>query len=321
MNYKKVVVSAFGGPEVLKVMEEELRQPSPGEVLVRVYSAGVARADCARRGSDWSGQVPPFSLGYDFAGKIEAIGDGVMNFEVGQTVAGINENLNSYSEYVYVNPEWMVTIPESIDPAQAACLGLNYLVAIQCLQRVAKVRSGERMLVLGASGGVGTALVELGKLAGLEVYGTASTSKIDRIRELGAIPIDYQKESVEQCIKDIDFDVVFDGIFDKYLVPAYDRLRTNGRYIIFGFAAAPQEYEGALEKIKNWELTHPDNKNMVNFGILEPYTEDLSQVAGYLATGKINPLVYERIPLHQAPRAHELLESGSVTGKIVLMCN
>ena len=321
MRYKKVVVSAFGEPEVLKVVEEELRQPLPGEVLVRVYSAGVARADCNRRSSDWSGQIPPFSLGYDFAGKVEAIGDGVTTFEVGQSVAGINENLNCYSEYIYINPEWMVTIPESLDPAQAACLGLNYLVAFQCLHRVAKVHLGERMLILGASGGVGTALVELGKLAGLEIYGTASTTKADRIRELGAISIDYQRESLEQHIKEINFDVVFDGIFDEYLEPAYNSLLPHSKYIIFGFTGSPQEYEHKIVKIKSWRLTQTYNKDLINFNILEPYKEDLSQVADYLATGKINPLVHERIPLHQASRAHKLLESGSVTGKIVLMCD
>jgi len=321
MKYKKVVVTAFGGPEVLQVVEEELRQPQPGEVLVKVYAAGVARADSIRRSSDSFGQVPPFSLGFDFTGKVEAIGDGVTTFEVGQSVVGINENLDSYSEYIYASPEWMVAIPETVDLAQAACLGLNYLVALQALHRVANVRAGERALVLGASGGVGTAFIELGKLASLEVYGTAATTKTDLISKLGAIPIDYQRENLEQRIKDIEFDVVFDGVFDKYLKPAYERLRANGKYIVFGFSTPPQEYEQMLEKIKNQDSVRMHNRAVINFGILEPYTEDLAQLAEYLASGKIVPLVHERIPLHEAPRAHELLESGTVSGKIVLMCN
>lgn len=320
MKYRRVVVSAFGEPEVLKVVEEELRQPSPGEVLVRVHAAGVARADCNRRSSDWFGQVPPFSLGYDFAGKVDAIGDGSTTFAVGKTVAGINENLNCYSEYIYVSPEWMVAIPDSADPAQAACLGLNYLVALQCLHRVANVRAGQRMLVLGASGGVGTAFIELGKLAGLEVYGTAATTKIDLIRELGAIPIDYQRESLEQRIKDIPFDVVFDGLFDKYFEPAYHRLRANGKYVVFGFAVLPSEYERLFETIRARSLTRTHSRDITQYNILEPYTQDLSRLATYLATGKIDPLVHDRIPLLEASRAHKLLESGAVTGKIVLIC-
>ena len=321
MNYKRVVVSAFGEPEVLQVKEEELKQPAPGEVLVRVHAAGVARADCGRRKYDWANQSPPFSLGYDFAGKIEALGAGITSFEIGQTVAGINENLDSYSEYVLVRPEWMVLIPENTDFAQAACLGLNYLVAFQCLHQTAKVNAGEKILILGASGGVGTALIELGKLAGLEVYGTAATAKVDQIRALGAIPIDYQKENLSERIKDISFDAVFDGIFDTYLEPAYNRLRAKGIYVIFGFTAHPKEYEVLTERVKNWNATHTDDKNMVNFHILEPYVEDLSKLAGYLATGKLNPVVHECIPMTEAVRAHQLLESGAVTGKIVLMCN
>ena len=321
MIYKRVVVSAFGEPEVLQVVEEELKQPAPGEVLVRVHAAGVARSDCNRRSYDWAGQVPPFALGFDFAGKVEALGTGVTSFTVGQTVAGINEKLDSYSEYVLVNPDWMVAIPDGTDLAQAACLGLNYLVAFQCLHQAATVKTGEKVLILGASGGVGTALIELGKLAGLEVYGTASTAKIDRIRELGAIPIDYQKEDLAERIKDIQFDTIFDGIFEEYLEPAYKQLRTNGKYIVFGSTYHPRDYEHLWEKVQNWNTDHDDDKNMINFSIIEPYTEDLSKLENYLVSGKVNPLVHERILLAEAARAHQLLESGAVAGKIVLMCN
>ena len=320
MNYKRVVASTFGRPEVLQVREEELKQPAPGEVLVRVYAAGVARGDVSRRKYDWAHQTPPFSLGYDFAGEVAAIGSGVTSFSVGQTVAGINENLDSYSEYVLVNPSWMVAIQDNVNIVQAACLGLNYLVAIQCLHRIAGVKEGERILILGASGGIGTALIELGKLAGLEIYGTAATTKVEQVRELGAIPIDYQNKDLSESIKDIRFDAVFDGIFDTHLDSAYNRLRAKGKYVTFGFTAPPEEYEILIKRAENWNATHNDDKDMINFGILEPYTEDLSKLASLLATGKINPMIYEQIPMTEAVRAHQLLESGSVTGKIVLIC-
>jgi len=314
MNYSKVVVSAFGEPEVLKAVKDELRPPDRGEVLVRVHSAGVARSDCNRRSSDWFGQELPFSLGFDFAGKVEAVGNDVTTFEVGQIVTGINENLNSYAEYVYVSPDWIVPIPEGVDVVQAACLGLNYLVALQCLQRLAKVRTGERILVLGASGGVGTALIELGKLLGLEVYGTATTTKIELIREMGAIPIDYKKGDFEQFSESIEFDAIFDGIFDRYFEVAYKHLRADGKYVVFGFAAQPQEYDRLFEKIETRKLIHYNT-------LLEPYHNELSPLANYLASGQINPVVYERVPLHEAPHAHRLLESGVVTGKVILTCN
>jgi len=321
MNYKRVVVSDFGKPEVLQVVEEEIKPPASGEVLVKVHAAGVARSDCNRRSYDWAGQVPPFALGFDFAGKVEAIGAAVSSFALGQTVAGINEKLDSYSEYVLVKPNWMVTIPDGTEFAQAACLGLNYLVAFQCLYRVANVKAGDKVLILGASGGVGTALIELSKLAGLEVYGTAATAKVDTIRKLGAIPIDYQNENLAERIKDVRFDTIFDGIFEEYLEPAYKHLRGMGKYIVFGSTYHPRDYDHLWEKVQNWNADHADDKNMINFSIIEPYTEDLSKLANYLASGKINPLVHERIPLAQAMRAHQLLESGAVVGKIVLMCN
>lgn len=320
MKYEKVIVSRFGGPEVLQVVEEELRKPSPGEVLVRVSAAGVARADCSRRSSDWSGQVPPFPLGYDFAGRVDSIGAGVTSFKAGQMVAGINENLNSYAEYVYVSPEWMVPIPGHVDPAQAACLGLNYLVAAQCLHRLANVRVGGRILILGASGGVGTALIELARLAGLEVHGTAAPGKIDRIRDLDAVPIDYQGEDLRQRIEDVEFDAVFDTVFDRYFDLAYPRLRADGKYVVIGFAAPPQEHDRLLRMIQAWHAPGDRSELLHYRSLLEPYVEELSPLADLLARGKIAPLIHERVPLREAARAHQLLESGVVTGKVVLTC-
>ena len=93
----------------------------------------------------------------------------------------------------------------------------------------------------------------------------------------------------------------------------------KGKYIIFGFTAPPEEYESTINRVQTWDANHDDDKNMINFGVIEPYTEDLSKLANYLADGKINPLVYDRIPLTEASRAHQLLESGAVTGKIVLI--
>ena len=321
MKYKKIIVSAFGDPDVLRMVEEELMAPPPGYVLVKVHAAGVARADSTRRSSDWSGQIPPFSLGYDFSGTVEALGEGVTSFDIGQRVAGINENLDSYSEYVLVKPEWMVAIAENVDLAQAACLGLNYLVAYQCLHRLARVRSGDRILVLGAAGGVGSALVELGILADLDVYGTAATTKTNLISELGATPIDYQRQDLQEFTKELSFNSVDDGIFDTYFKTAYKSLMPNGKYIVFGFLSSPQDFASMSKKIENVNLAGTENREVINYGVIEPYDEDLSTLAGLLAAGKINPIVHERIPLQEASRAHQLLESGEVAGKIVLICN
>jgi len=236
-------------------------------------------------------------------------------------VAGINENLNSYAEYVYVSPEWMVPIPGNVDPAQAACLGLNYLVAAQCLRRLANVSAGGRILILGASGGVGTALLELAGLAGLEAYGTAAPEKVDRIRDLGAVPIDYQGENLAQRINDVEFDAIFDTVFDRYFDLAYRRLRADGKYVVIGLAAPPQEHDRLYGMIRAWHAPGDRGELLHYRSLLEPYIEELSPLADLLARGKIAPLVHERVPLREAARAHQLLESGVVTGKVVLTCD
>ena len=152
---------------------------------------------------------------------------------------------------------------------------------------------------------------------------SAASSKIELIRKLGAIPVDYQKDDFEQQIKDVKFDTIFDGIFDRYFEPAYNHLRTNGQYIVFGFAAQPREYERLFKKIETWNRHNAhENRKLIHYNeLLEPYLKELSPLANYLTSGKITPLVYERVPLNEAPRAHRLLESGIVTGKVVLTSN
>ncbi|MGB5933983.1 MAG: alcohol dehydrogenase catalytic domain-containing protein, partial [Anaerolineae bacterium] len=211
MKHHRVVVSRHGGPDVLQVVEEDLPEPRAGEVRVKVLAAGVSAYDLMFRRS---GRLPgtprvPFALGEDVVGVVDKLGEGVSTVEPGQTVAGATFCLGvggGYAEFVCLPASELVPVPSGVDPAEAVCLVVNYLTAYSALHRTANIRRGERILVHGAAGGVGTALFDLGKLAGLEMYGTASKHNHELVSALGATPIDYRTEDFVERIRGLTGD-------------------------------------------------------------------------------------------------------------------
>ena len=193
MKYKSIQVPRRGGPEVLQVIENELRPPAPGEARVKILAVPVCQDDVAVR----LGNRPflpklPFVPGYAMIGIVDAMGDAGAagtKFAVGDRVGALT-NYWSYAEYLYWPQDKLVPVPEALDPAKAATLILNYLVAYQIMHRVVQVKVGDKVLIVGASGGVGTAFLQLGELAGLNMYGLASESKHPILAEYGATPID-----------------------------------------------------------------------------------------------------------------------------------
>jgi NADPH2:quinone reductase len=331
----RAVVNRHGGPDVLKMIEEELPEPQSGEVRVKVMAAGVSAYDLMFRSSGSLPGTPdvPFTLGTDVVGMVDKLGEGVSALEPGQTVAGATfcfDGLGGYTEYICLPASEVVPVPSGVDPAQAVCLVANYLTAYMALHEVARVRPGERILVHGAAGGVGTALLELGALAGLEMYGTASGPKHDIVSTLGATPIDYRNEDVVRRIRaltDNGVDVVFDPIGGaRQLWRSNRALRKGGRLVWFGVAATK---EHGLRVIPITLLTVgllkllPDGKKLLTNPDLGAdnawYRRTLAELLDLQAAGEINPLVSERIPLAEAARAHELLERGEYAGRIVLV--
>ncbi len=239
-----------------------------------------------------------------------------------------------------------VPVPAGLDPAEAVAIVLNYITAYQMLHRSAKVKPKQRVLIHGASGGVGTALLQLGRLAGLEMYGTCSTRAAEVVKELGAAPIDYRNSDFVQEIHRLTgdgVDAVFDGIGGDNLWRSREALREGGRVVVYGFQAklrggrmasgAPSGRHPIRESatlgryiLRNWFLR--GRKSMVPYSIqwlmrLKPawFRHDLLTLFGLLQQKKIKPLIAQRLPLCQARHAHELLGSGGVIGKIVLMPN
>jgi len=347
MKHHRVVVSRHGGPEVLQVVEEDIPEPEAGEVRVKVLAAGVSAFDLIYR--RW-GRLPgsprlPFTLGEDVVGVVDKLGTGVSSLEPGQTVAGGTGFLGvggGYAEYICLLDSELVPVPSGVDPAEAVCLVVNYLTAHQHLHQIGKVRSGERILVHGAAGGVGTALLQLGKLAGLEMYGTASKHNHQLVSALGATPIDYRTEDFVERIRSLTgdgVDVVVDTVGGaRHLLRSYRALSKDGRLVWLGSAATNKQglRVGTLS-ILVWGTRGllmmfllrliPDGKQVPTPPTLgkfakahnEWYRETLTELLDSLAAGRIKPVVAERIPLAEAARAHELLERSGHAGKVVLV--
>ena len=335
MRYHRVVVTRHGGPDVLQVVEEDLPEPHTGEVRVKVLAAGVSAYDLMFRSSGLLPGTPrvPFTLGVDIVGVVDKLGAEVSAVELGQTVAGATFSLGGlggYAEFICLPTSELVPVPSGLDPAAAVCVVANYLTAHMALHRTASVQSGERVLVHGAAGGVGTALLQLGKLAGLEMYGTASKYNHELVSALGATPIDYRTQDFVRRIRSVTGDgveVVFDPIGGaRQLWRSHRALCKGGRLIWFGVAATKKKGLAVIPltllMVALLKLI-PDGKQMPLIPDLGEdnawYRETLTELLDLLAAGRIEPVVAERIPLTEAVRAHELLDRGGYAGKVVLV--
>src|SRR5438067_1698889 len=186
MNYRRIVVARRGPPDVLQVVESDLREPTAKEVRVKVLATCICLPDVqARYGHTPYSPRLPFTPGYATVGVVDALGDGVARAAVGDRVAALMI-VGGYAEYVFLPERQLIPVPRTVDPADAVTLILNYLVAYQSLHRAAKVKAGDKVLIVGASGGIGTAFLQLGRLANLTMYGPASASKHAVLREYWA---------------------------------------------------------------------------------------------------------------------------------------
>jgi NADPH:quinone reductase-like Zn-dependent oxidoreductase len=329
---ERVVITGLGGPEVLKLVEEELPSPGPREVRVKVLAAGVAFADILMRHDLYPGTPPfPFVPGYDIVGEIDAIGEEVGQFQLGQRVAALTM-IGGYSQYTIVPAAHLVTVPSRLDPAEAVSLVLNYVTAYQMLNRIAALCAGQSVLVHSAAGGVGTAALQLGKIAGLKMFGTASKPKHDLVSALGAVPIDYRNENFVQRIREVapeGLDCVLDPIGGTHWWESYFCLHRGGWLLCFGAQAAVSK--GKLNAGLGFALLGlmrllPDGKkaswyNVKNLRDQHPdwFRQDLSKLFDLLATHQIQPVIAAKLPLRDAFIANEMLEKSQVSGKIVLL--
>jgi NADPH:quinone reductase-like Zn-dependent oxidoreductase len=341
LNNRRLVITKRGGPDVLKLVEEPLPEPKAGEARVKIAAAGVAFADVLMREGLYPKVPPlPFAPGYDIVGTVDALGPGTSALHVGDRVTALTM-VGGYADYLCVPATSLVPVPADVDAAEAVALVLNFLTAQQMLHRLKRVRAGERALVHGAGGGVGDALLQLGRLAGLELYGTASKSKHAALLRFGATAIDYRNEDFVERIGALTagqgVDVVFDAVGGKQWKRSYQCLRPGGMLIGYGFSAATVKGRRSLPKaMANWmgmprfQLLRmmEENCSVAGFNVnylkdARPdwYREDLSALLALLAQKKLQPQIAERLPLAEAQKAHRLLDDAAITGKIVMLCN
>ena len=344
MQHTRIIVNHYGGPDVLEVCEEERPEPQAGEVRVKVMAAGVSLPDVmAREGIHPETPPVPFTPGWDLVGVVDRLGAGVSGMEPGAIVAALPIH-GAYAEYVCLPQNEFVPVPAGLDAAEAVSLVLNYITAYQMLHRSAQVKPGQRVLIHGAAGGVGTALLQLARLAGLETYGTCSARGAATVSELGGTPIDYQLHDVVKEIHRLTgegVDAVFDPIGGSHLWHSRQALRPGGKVVGYGLRTSlrgeglasgrpgrRQRFSGtalfAAYIVGSWLL--PGRKRVTPYSIqtlkrLKPewFREDLIALLALLQNQKIRPLIAHRFPLAEARRAHELLEKGGVAGKIVLV--
>lgn len=333
MSYKRVIITGFGGPEVLKIVEESaIPEPQLGEVRIKVLVTSAAFTDVMIRKGKYPDvkDKPPFSPGYDVVGVVDKLGDGVTRFKEGQRVADLTI-IGGYSEYLCLPASRLTPVPDSLDPAEAVSLVLSYVTAYQMLHRIAKVTKGQRILVHGAGGAVGTAMLQLGKLLDLELYGTASNSKHELVARQGATPIDYQRENWVERLLSLTgdgVDVVFDPIGGDSFKRSFGVLRRGGILVAYGFYNAVMGKGGSIPldfiRLKLWNIL-PNGRSTTFYSIgalrqKQPdwFSEDLTRLFDLLVKGQIEPVIAARMPLAEVRRAHELIERAEVQGKIVL---
>lgn len=327
MKYKSIIVSRRGGPDVLQIVERDLPAPSAGEVRVKILATPVCLPDVqARYGHTPIAPRMPFVPGYAIVGIVDAIGEGVTKAAVGDRVMALTV-FGGYAEYIFLHEKDLFPLATSLDPAEVAPLILNYIVAYQTLHRSVKVKAGDKILIIGASGGVGTAFLQLGRLANLTMYGIASRSKHHILTAYGATPIDYRTQDFVEilCQAEPDgLDAVFDGIGGDYVQRELFVLRRGGTLVVYG---NPLSLPGLLRLLAKLLVVNllPNGKMVKVYGTTtstfnrRPLLEDWGTLLTLLEEGKIKPIIAARFPILEAARANALLESGQAIGNIVLL--
>jgi len=332
MSYKRIVVTKFGEPEVMQLVEEpNLPEPKDNEVRVKVLYTSANFTDVMIRKGMYPEvkEKPPFSPGYDMVGVVDGVGENVTRFREGDKVADMPV-IGAYSEYICVPEKQLIHVPDQLDPAEATSIILSYVTAWQMLHRIAKVKKGQKILVHGAGGAVGMAMLQLGKLMDLEIYGTASKSKHDMIKAAGAIPIDYKTTDFTDYIKNHTeggLDVVFDPIGGDNFRKSFSILRKGGKLVAYGFYNAVMGHGGSIPmdfmKLQLGNIL-PNGKSATFYSIgalrrkhPDWFREDLTTLFKMLAEKKIKPHVAGHYPLEKAQEVHQLIEEAKIKGKIV----
>ncbi|WP_189938801.1 NADP-dependent oxidoreductase [Streptomyces sulfonofaciens] len=300
----------LGGPEVLRPVTVPRPEPRATEVLVRVRAAGVNPVDWKTRSTGGQLGRPPFVLGWDVAGTVEALGPGVTRFAVGDRVFGMPAfpfEAGCYAEYVTARSRELAAVPEGLGDIEAAALPLSSLIAWQSLIDTAAVAEGQRVLIHAAAGGVGHLAVQIARSRGAYVIGTDGPQHQEYLSSIGVDePVDYTRQDVAETVRDVD--VVLDLVGGRTGLASLPVLRDGGILISVPSATdITPAREAAGGRVR------------VTGIFVEPDRLALEDIAGMAARRLLTPRVARTFSLHEVARAHELGESGKAGGKMVLV--
>jgi NADPH:quinone reductase-like Zn-dependent oxidoreductase len=341
MTWQHQRISQYGGPEVLQLVEESaIPEPGPGEVRIKVLAAGTGFTDTMiRRGRypDFKGPLP-FTPGYEIVGVVEKAGADVVTPRIGETVADLCV-VGGYAQYAIRPARALVPVPDGIDAAEAVCIPLAYLTAFQLLTRCRKLPPGASLLVVGASGTVGTALLDLARHFGLKAIGTCSAANLPVIERYGAAAIDYRAGDFVAAVRQLTpngtgVDIAFDAIGGAHFARSFACLTPGGLLVGYGSQTMAVGRESllaaglGLARLKLWSTLSflYSGRSAIFYSVTarrlaepEEFTADMAELFQLLRAGIIRPVVVDRLPLAAAGEVHTRIDKGGVGGKIVLM--
>ena len=339
---RAVVITRHGGPEVLEVQERPDPPVGPGQVRVAVRAAGINFADLlARSGVYPDAPRPPCVVGYEVAGEVESVGEGVEGFAVGDRVLA-GTRFGGHAELVTVDAGQVYALPEPLSFEQGAAFPVNYATAYAGLVMMAGVRSGERVLIHAAAGGVGISATQIAKGRGAEGFGTASESKHEAIRAQGVDhPIDYRNQDFETEVRRITggegIDVAFDALGPASFRKDYRLLRDGGRLVMYGYSESESAARRNIPAMARTLLRMPlatmpwwkslammnENKSVAGLNMLKWWDREgldrvIAPLLEDLRAGRLDPVVAESFPFEQAANAHAFIAERRNIGKVVL---
>jgi NADPH:quinone reductase-like Zn-dependent oxidoreductase len=319
---KAIVYCDYGGPSVLRLETVAKPVPTDSQVLVRVRAAAVNPLDwhfmrgtpvIARLGMGLR-KPSDIRLGVDFAGTVESVGRAVTQYKPGDEVFGARTG--AFSEYVTVRPGGIMTKPSNATFEEAATVPVAALTALQALRDQGKVTAGQKVLINGASGGVGTYAVQIAKTLGAEVTGVSSGRNVELVRSIGADhTVDYTKEDFTKGAQ--RYDVIIDNVGNHSLSDLRKVLTPTGTYVMIGGPSG--RWIAPFPRVIAMMVKKRFGDQDVRFFISEVNQKDLTILRDLIQSGKIKPVIDRRYSLSEVPKAIEYLETGRARGKVVII--
>jgi NADPH2:quinone reductase len=327
-SYRAVMLTRKGGPDALEEVELPLAEPGPGQVRIAVRATGAGGTDIImRRGFYPYAPRMPFVPGYEVVGDVEALGPGVTAPRIGERVAAL-VIAGGYAQKLVRAAGEFVPVPDGVDDATAVALILNYATAYQAIHRIARVAAADSVLVTGANGGVGSAMLELLGLTGAKVFGAAAARHHGLVRSYGATPVESRAAAIDAGVRALvpgGVDRALDNLGGRFLPQVIRATRRGGQVVGIGFSATGGRVAGFLATMATLYAMGPLlGRRAGFFGITQlyrkypaPFRQDLPKLFALAAEGRIVPRIAIRLPLLAARQAAELMERGGFEGKIV----